>query len=285
MDVVASFASRLYPILFAAEVLLITLLAKKADDWRTSAFNDDELISAGNVAVGVRRAGLFLGGMVAMAGVLSGSSRGLGADLVTVAVFGVAAYAALFVARAVCDRAILRGMRDDVECAKGNVAVGLVEFGIFVATGLLLNGSLSGDDPDLARGMVSFVMFFVLGQIVFVVLAVVFARLTPFDDRKELARGNRAVGAEFAGLFVAIALVLRAGLLGPSQGLAADIVEFFVSVVVGAVLLLLFQWLIRPVFLPRTRLSASLAGDNLAAALALQALTLAFALLLATTVV
>jgi uncharacterized membrane protein YjfL (UPF0719 family) len=100
-------------------------------------------------------------------------------------------------------------------------------------------------------------------------------------DRQELFRGNRAVGVEFAGLFVAIAVILRAGLLGPSQGLTSDVTNFLVSALVGAVVLLLFQSFVRRFFLVRANLPRSLRDDNLAVALTLQALTLTFALLLA----
>ncbi len=179
----------------------------------------------------------------------------------------------------------MRRLFDDAACAQGNVAVGLVEFGIFVATGLLLNGALSGGDAGLLQGLGAFALFFVIGQIVFLVLAVVFMRFTPFDDRQELARGNRSVGIELAGLFVAIAIVLRGALLGPSSGLAVDVAEFLISAATGAVLLLLFQVLVRPFLLPRAGLSASLRSDNLAAALVLQGLTVAFAMLIAGTVV
>ncbi len=281
----AGLASRFYALLFAVEVLLITFAAKKVDDWRTSAFDDDEQIAAGNIALGVRRAGFFLGGMLATAGALSGSSRGLAWDVVAVAVFSTAAYVALFLSRAICARAILTGILDDAACAQGNVAVALVEFGLFVATGLVLNGALTGDDSNPWSGAAVFGLFFVIAQAVFVVLALVVRRLTPFDDERELKRDNRAVGAEFAGLFVAIALVLRAALIGPSQGLVADVSGFLVDALVGAVLLLLLQWLVRPLFLGRSGVAETLRADNLAAALALQALTIAFAVLLATAVV
>jgi uncharacterized membrane protein YjfL (UPF0719 family) len=285
MDVVTTLVARSSAVLLAAVVLLITLLAKKVDDWRTSTFDDDQLIAVdGNVALGIRRSGLFLGGMIAMAGTLSGPSTGLVADLVAVVVFAVASYTALFLARALCHRVVLRGISDDAECARGNVSVGLVEFGIFTATGILLNGVLSGNDPDLWRGLRDFGLYFVLGEAVFVGLAFVFQWLTPFDDQQEILGGNRAVGVEVGGLFVAVAIILRAGLLGPPQGVVADTAGFLVTALVGSVVLLAFQGLVRRVFLPGTDLAESLRRDNLAVALVLQALTLAFALVIASAV-
>lgn len=286
MDILATLVARSQALLLALEVVLITFLAKKADDLRTSKFDDDRcIVNDGNVALGIRRAGLYLGGMIAMAGVLSGSSKGLAADLVGVLVFGVAAYAALFVARFLCDTVILAGIPDDEECLKGNVAVGIVEFGIFVATGIVLNGALAGDETSWLRGLGAFLVFFALGQMIFIVVAFVYQRLTPFNDREAIRGGNRAVAVEFAGMAVAIAIVVRGGLLGSSEGLAADVVSFLVGAVFGIVVLFLFQLVLRWVFLPGADLVAALRADNLAVALTLQAVTIAFALLLATAVI
>jgi uncharacterized membrane protein YjfL (UPF0719 family) len=282
MDFVDSLVTRSQALLFAVEVLLITFAAKLVDDRRTRTFDDDRLIAEdGNLAIGIRRAGLFLGGTVAMAGVLSGGGSGLWFDLLGVLTFGVAAYGALFLARWLSHRVILGGLSDDEECAKGNVGVGVVQFGIFVATGLILNGALTGDDGDPVRGLAAFALYFLLGQVVFLALAFAFQRMTPFDDRAELRRGNRAVGVEFAGLFISIAIILRAGLIGPSNGMAADLAEFLTSAVVGGVALLAFQTVIRRAFLKGADVSRGLTQDNVAMAVTLQAITVAFALLVA----
>lgn len=286
MDTLDNLVARAQALLFAAEVLLIAFLAKKVDDWRTTKFDDDhQIVDQGNVAVGIRRAGLYLGGMIGMAGVLSGSSNGLAADLLGILGFGLAAYAALFAARFICHRLVLRGISDDDECLRGNAAVGIVQFGFFLATGLLLNGSLSGDGGDWWSGAQSFVLFFLLGQGVLLVLAFGFQRLTPFDDRQLLRAGNRSVALELAGTFVAIAIILRGGLSGPSQGLQADVIAFLASALFGSVVLLVFQLMARRAFLGWADLAPGLRRDNLALALTLLALTLAFALVISATVV
>lgn len=282
MDVLTGLVARSQALLFVAEALAIALVAKKVDDWRTSSFDDDQLIvGQGNVALGIRRAGLLLGGTIAMAGVLAGTSQDLAADAAAVLLFGSAAYAALFLARWLSHTVMLRGISDDGECAKGNVAVGTMQCGIFVATGILLNGALSGEGTGLWQGLHAFALFFVLGQAVFLALAFVCQRLTPFDDRQELLRDNRAVAVEMAGLLVGLAIVLRAALLGPSQGFYSDSVGFLENACVGAVVLVIFQRVVRGLFLRGVTPARDLRDGNLAVALVLQALTIAFALLLA----
>jgi uncharacterized membrane protein YjfL (UPF0719 family) len=264
--------------LLALEVLLLTYAAKKVDDWRTSQFDDDALIvEKGNVALALRRAGLYLGGMLGMAGVLASPSQGLPRDLLGVLIFGAAAYAALFAARALCRLILLRGLADDDACMKGNTAVGLAEGGLFLATGLVLQGSLTGGGGDLLHGLLSFLIFFALGQLALLAAALIFEALGLAGTRAEIASGNTAVAAEMAGVLVATALVLRSSVEGPSDGLGGDIGAFLTSAVSGIALLCIFQVVLRWLFLRKANLREALHGGNLAVALVLQALTVAFA--------
>ena len=57
-------------------------VAKKVDDWRTKDFNDDVHIDNGNIAVGLRRAGLYLGIAIALSGAMEGISNGFFIDLI-----------------------------------------------------------------------------------------------------------------------------------------------------------------------------------------------------------
>ncbi len=267
--------------LLAAELLLLTYAAKKVDDWRTTAFDDDALIvESGNLALALRRAGLYLGGMTAMAGVLSGPSGGLLQDLGAVLVFGIAAYAALFAARALCHRVVLRGIDDDGACKDGNVAVGVVEGGLFLASGVVLEGAVAGSSSSFWRGLVAFAVFFALGQVVLLAAAHAQSRLGG-GAREEIARDNRAAGVEVAGFLVAVALVLRATLAGPSQGMSADAAAFLASALAGIALLLAFQYVVRSAFLRRASVRRALAGGNVAVAITLQSLTIAFAAVVA----
>ena len=56
MDVAGTVAARLYALLFAVEVLAIAGFAKKIDDWRTRAFDDEGMAS--------QRTPLIVGGVL-----------------------------------------------------------------------------------------------------------------------------------------------------------------------------------------------------------------------------
>lgn len=86
-------------------------------------------------------------------------------------------------------------------------------------------------------------------------------------------------------MFVAIAIIVRGGLMGPSQGLQTDVPSFLFGAAFGITILFLFQFLLRWAFLHRADLTKCLCDGNLAVAITLQALTVAFALVIATVVV
>jgi uncharacterized membrane protein YjfL (UPF0719 family) len=120
-------------------------------------------------------------------------------------------------------------------------------------------------------------IFFALGQLALLAAALIFEALGLAGSRAEIASGNTAVAAEMAGVLVATALVLRSSVEGPSDGLGGDIGAFLTSAVSGIALLCIFQVVLRWLFLRKANLREALHVGNLAVALVLQALTVAFA--------
>lgn len=270
---------------FVLAALLLTFLAKKADDWRTSSMNDDEeIIEKKNLAVGLRRAGLYLGGLIAMAGVLAGPTKGFEEDILGVLIFGALGYVLLFAARFLFARLALLGIPAEQEIARGNIAVGSVEFGVFVATGILINGAVSGEGEGWAA-ILSTLIFFVLGEGMLILVALIYQKITPYPDKEELRRGNAAVGVMLAGMPIALSLILRASLLGPTTDSGTALLHFLVSSALGILLLFVLYFLVRFVFLCRATLTKAIPEQNLAVAFTMQALLLAFAYLIASAVV
>ena len=116
-------------------------LVKKVDDWRTREFDDDVEIDDGNVAVGLRRAGLYLGIAIALSGAMGGASKGFFPDLFQLMIDGLIITGFMFSSRFVNDFIMLGKAGNDQECIKtiitaegkkirGNAAVGIVEAGM-----------------------------------------------------------------------------------------------------------------------------------------------------------
>ncbi len=155
-------------------------LAKKLDDYRTKDFNDDVHIDDGNLAVGLRRAGLYFALAIALSGAIAPGSMtdNILMDFLHAIADGILIILLLFVCRYINDIAMLYGISNDSECIReftngdtgkktvGNTAVGIVEGAMYIATGFILRGSLTGDGGTFVQSLLSTLVFFILGQLV-----------------------------------------------------------------------------------------------------------------------
>lgn len=277
---------------YALVSILFIFLAKKLDDWRTKDFDDDRHIDDGNLAVGLRRAGLYLGIAIGMIGALSGESAGFRTDMLYLFVDGVLITGCLFISRFINDFIMMGNMNNDRECVKvfilgdgrtatGNTALGMVEAGMYIATGFILNGSMSGSGGGFVQSLGSALLFFVLGQVVLLGFGLVYEMISPFDVRDEIKQNNPAAGIGLAGILIALGIILKGSLSGPFTGWLNDIVGFLVYTLFGMILLLGFTALVDRFLLPTTNIATEIKEDkNVAALVLVQATIIAVALII-----
>ncbi|HCY87890.1 MAG TPA: hypothetical protein DHV36_22330 [Desulfobacteraceae bacterium] len=278
MTITAILSSLSQGLSFALVGIFFIYLAKRLDDWRTREFDDDRHIDDGNVAVGLRRAGLYLGIAIAMAGALSGGSKGFWIDLIQLAVDGLMITGFLFSSRFINDFIMMGHMDNDAECIKeftlpdgrtvtGNTALGMVEASMYIATGFILNGSLSGGGGTFSQSLMSAVLFFVLGQLVLLAFGFIYELITPYNVREEIKNNNLAAGISLGGILIALSIILMSSLSGPFTGWMTDLAGFAIYTVYGIVLLLVFRSLTDRLLLPTTNLATEIKQDRNVAAL------------------
>lgn len=278
---------------FSLVGVFFIFLAKRLDDWRTRDFDDDRHIDDGNVAVGLRRGGLYLGIAIAMSGALSGSSNGFFIDLIQLTVDGLIIIGFLFSSRFLNDFIMMGHMDNDAECVKefthadgrkttGNAALGMVEASMYIATGFILNGSLSGSGGNFFQSLVSAVLFFIMGQMVLLLFGFVYELVTPFNVREEIKKNNLAAGIGLGGILIALGIILMSSLSGPFTGWFNDLAGFAIYTVFGMVLLLVFRSLMDRVLLPTTNLATEIKEDqNVAALIVVESAIVAVAIIIA----
>lgn len=263
---------------FAIVVLAFIYISKFIDDRRTTEMDDDkEIIDRHNLAVGIRRTGLFLAMAFGMTGpLISGKSTGFLSDIKLLVIDGILALMMLFAARWITQKAILRNINGDSEIKSGNTAVGIVEGSIFIATGLILHGSFSGEGE-----MISSIVFFILGQVALIILFIIYEKLSKFALLKEINSGNPAAALAVAGVLISLGIILRSSVSGNFTGWAGDIISFFVSAACGIALLLVVSKVCVRLFLPGGNLDREITQDrNISALLVAQAVIIAFSLVL-----
>lgn len=260
-------------------------IAKQAADWRVkNKFDPNELIeNSANLALALRRAGLYLGLAIGLQGALWGEGDIPFVEEVVLLVWeGAVLTLFLFIALRLSDAIVIHGIDNDQAVRDGNVAVGLVEMGISIATGLVGYASFVGEGGGIASALV----FFALGQIALVLLAFAYERMTSFSVIEQIRAGNTAAGLMLAGMLVSYGLILWSSIAGPSLGWEVDLMSFVASVAMGVLLLIILQWPIDRLFLPGTTFRAEIEeSQNHAAIVVAVAVKVALALVISTVVI
>ena len=252
--------------IFALVAVILMWFAKLYRDWRTPFDDNKEVVDNSNAAVGLRRAGLFLGSAIGISGaiVTETSADPLLTQIGLFAIDAVVVIVLLLVARFINDTIILSKIKNDDAVKNGNVAVGFVEFGSYIATGLILYGVFSGEGGGLEVA----VGFFALGQVALFLMIKVYQAITPFDVYEEINKGNAAAGLAVGGMLTALGVILEATVTGAFTGWAESLADFGIFTVFGIILLVIFRWIIDMLFLPKTRLADEIQRDQNVAAIA-----------------
>jgi len=245
----------------AAASLLLTLLAGGLL-WfihnRLTRFDDHQvLFGDGNVAYLSQRAALVLGfGIAALPTITRtaddppwSSLTGQAYELVWVVVAFVAV-------RYVVDFVLLRRTANDAELLRGNVALGVVEAGFYLAFGFILDGSLTGAAPTMALGLASTVVFGFLGLVLVVAVFWLHELVTPWSIRDQIRTGGLTAAFEAAGVLLSVGIVVRDGVAGDFTGWGDGLIAFSVTAVVSVATLYLFRWLANRLLLRGSTLGA-----------------------------
>ncbi|MRR16305.1 MAG: DUF350 domain-containing protein [Deltaproteobacteria bacterium] len=257
-----------------AGVIVFLFLTKKIADVITR-FDDDALISQnGNLAVALRRLGVFVGICIAMQALIPdvSSYRDIGFFCVYALVVVVIFFAAHFINEFV----IVPKAPNNELVKSGNVPTGIIEAGAFIATGFLVNGAFSGD----VGGMVTAVVFFFLGQIVMIAAISLHEKIYRFNVTECVRAGNVGAGVAVAGLLVAYSIILRASIAGDFTGWSSSLSAFAASAVTGMIGLIIFERIAALIFLPKTSIGKAIQSGNTAALVLVQAITIALSLVI-----
>jgi uncharacterized membrane protein YjfL (UPF0719 family) len=257
-------------LVFVGLGLIILMIAKLARDIITPYRIDDEVTGKKNLAVAVRLSGYFMGVILVFLGTLYqplalvevdglGFNQDFAEDVLRVFLYSLAGIAALNLVRIFMNRLILYKFDIEKEVVEGqNVGSGAAEFGMYVATGLLVAGAVAGEGggPDTAAA------FFGMGLVLLVLFAVFYQRTTSFDIHAEIERKNTAVGIAFGGNLIAIGLVTFKAVFGDFSGWSEGVAAFVIFGVVGFVLLYVMRILLDKLLLPTVSASNAIAAEG-----------------------
>jgi len=258
----------------------VALFAVYFYDWTTPFTFKRELSEKDNPAFGINLAGYVIGVMVLIMGATATDTDEL-AHPVDIAVFGTLAVLLLRLGAVVTDRVILSSFSVWREITEDrNLGTGFVTAGVFVATGVILNGALTGESSGILMGILTTVGYFVFAQLVLVGAAFIYTTFIKYRHRDGSVLGvlqelrdndNPAVGLSFAGFIVGVSLVVSAGTGGADvtslSGLSDALITLLFSSVLGVAAMLAIRPFVDRAVIPYASVGAEVGEQkNLAIA-------------------
>ena len=226
--------------------------------FRRSYNIQDELVEKDNAAFALVLCGYYLGLMFSIGGVIAGPSAGMESDLIDILVYGPLAILLLNLSALINDRFILSEFDIRKEILQDqNCGTGVVEFAVFVATGLNIFGALYGQGGSVFTA----IAFWALGQTVLVLVGKYYNLITQYNIHEQIEKDNVAVGIGFAGALIGIGNLLRAASAEHFISWEANLITFGLYMVVGLILLPVARVLTDRILLPGRSLADELVNQ------------------------
>ena len=226
--------------------------------FRRSYAIQSELVEKDNAAFALVLCGYYLGLTFSIGGVIVGPSTGLENDLIDMLIYGPLAIILLNLSALINDRFILSEFNIKKEILQDqNCGTGVIEFAIFIATGLNIFGALYG----LGGSMVTAVVFWFIGQIVLILASKYYNLITQYNIHEQIENDNVAVGIGFAGALIAIGNLLRAASAENFISWQDNLTTFIIFIGIGIILLPVIRMLTDRILLPGRSLSDELVNQ------------------------
>jgi uncharacterized membrane protein YjfL (UPF0719 family) len=239
---------------FAAAAMVLLLLVQRAAARLLDGGGDLKR----NPARGIAESGEILGAFLVAGAVAHGSVHGedFGRDVLNMLAFGLAGGILLEAAGRLGVRIVLRS-RLASEIARGNPAAGVAAAGHAIATGTIVASCIYGD--DLGAIGVS-LLFFLVAQATLHGLVALFRALTAYDDTEEILDENLAAALSYAGVTVALGLLIGHAADGEFTTFGESLKDYGVALLLGLALYPVRQVLVQGLIL---RSAPTLRGGRL----------------------
>ena len=255
-----SFDATLTALVLIVVVMALILLAKKAWDLCHRRIKlQHELVESDNPAVALALCGYLFGIVFAIAGIMSGESIALVDEVIDLVLYGLLAIVLLNFSAVISDRLVFhRFDNSDKLVNDRNIGLGAVEGAFAAAAGLVLYGALLGE----GGGVLTALVFWLLGQFAFLLFAHLYNLITPFDFISAIEKNNTAVAFAFAGLLLAAANLMRTAIAFDFVSWRENLQNFAIIFILGVLIFPVLRFVTDKLLLPSANLTHELVGQE-----------------------
>lgn len=219
----------------------------------------EQLTQHRNLAVAISNTGYLFGVVIVLFGAYLGPAKGFQEDLINFALYGSLGIILLNVARIANDKILFRKFISSDEIVRDkNIGAGAVEAGSYIASAMIVAGSIYGE----GGGAYSAVAFFVMGQLVLLLASVIYNAITPFDIHHEIEQDNAAAGVAFSGTLIGTGVILLKGIAGNFTTWQTALTDFGLSVAISLVAFPLMRFILDKILLAGVNFNEAIEKDK-----------------------
>ncbi len=215
-----------------------------------------ELVEKDNFAFILSYVGYFTALIIAIGGAIVGESYDFITDIQHIFIYGIIAIVLLLLAAWISNKVILHkfDIKKEIITDK-NEGSGIIEAAIYIANGLILYGALIGESETLIEGISTFIVYWIIGNIVLILASKIFIAWMSYDIHDEVEKDNVAAGISFAGAILAIGIITMNAILDPFLDWTTTIIDISLQTVLGCLLLPIMRVFADKILLPGRKLT------------------------------
>ncbi len=236
---------------------IIFILGKIAYKMLNPKINiQDELVEKDNFAFIISYVGYFTALIIVIGGAIIGESYGFITDIEHIFIYGIIAIALLLLSVWISNKVILNKFDLKKEIITDeNEGAGVIEASIYIANGLILYGALIGESETLISGILTFLIYWIIGNIVLIIGSKVFIAWMGYDIHNQIEKDNVAAGVSFSGAILAIGIITMNAILDPFLDWTTTLIDISLQTLLGCLLLPIMRLFADKILLPGRKLT------------------------------
>ncbi|WP_234984996.1 DUF350 domain-containing protein [Tenacibaculum dicentrarchi] len=236
---------------------IIFILGKIAYKMLHPSINiQDELVEKDNFAFIISYVGYFTALIIVIGGAIIGESYGFITDIQHIFIYGIIAIALLLLSVWISNKVILNKFDLKKEIITDeNEGAGVIEASIYIANGLILYGALIGESETLISGILTFLIYWIIGNIVLIIGSKVFIAWMGYDIHNQIEKDNVAAGVSFSGAILAIGIITMNAILDPFLDWTTTLIDISLQTLLGCLLLPVMRLFADKILLPGRKLT------------------------------
>ncbi len=222
-----------------------------------------ELVEKDNLAFIISYVGYFGALLAILVGAISGESHGFLNDILLICIFSILGIILLHISIILANKFILSGFSIKKEILDDqNEGTGLIEAAVYLGNGFILFGALVGESASLNEGIITFITYWAIGNLILIISSKIFSLWIPYDIHKEIEKDNVAAGTAFSGAFIGISIILMNALMDPFISWTNSIIDILLYSLLGVILLPVMRFITDKIILTGQNLNDEICNQE-----------------------